>query len=77
MTSAIVALGVCLGHSYLTESPRQDYFHTQHRTDVDAAFANWDGQWYVHFAGMVLVIGYGAWRCWLAAEEVLFAAGVC
>jgi hypothetical protein len=43
-TSVIVVLGVCLGHSYLAESPRQNFFHTPHRTDLNAAFANWDGQ---------------------------------
>jgi hypothetical protein len=49
-TSAIVVLGVCLGHFYLAESRRQDHFHTPHRTDLVAAFANWDGQWYSRIA---------------------------
>lgn len=49
-TTAIVVLGVCLGHFYLTDSHHQDYFNTPHRTDLGAAFANWDGQWYVHIA---------------------------
>ncbi len=49
-TTSIVVLGVCLGHSYLSESHHDDYFHTPHRTDIAAAFANWDGQWYVHIA---------------------------
>jgi hypothetical protein len=49
-TSAIVVLGVCLGHFYLAESRHQDHFHTPHRTDLVAAFANWDGQWYSRIA---------------------------
>lgn len=49
-TTAIVILGVCLGHSCLTASLRQDYFHTPHDTDALSRFANWDGQWYVHIA---------------------------
>ena len=49
-TAAIVVLGACLGHFHLTESHYNDYFHTPHRTDLVAAFANWDGQWYVHIA---------------------------
>lgn len=49
-TAAVVVLGVSLGHFYLTESRHQDYFHTPHRTDLVAAFANWDGQWYAHIA---------------------------
>jgi hypothetical protein len=50
MTSAIVLLGVCLGHFYLAESRHQDHFHTPHRTDLVASFANWDGQWYSRVA---------------------------
>ncbi len=49
-TTAIVVLGVCLGHFYLADSHHYDHFHTPHRTDLGAAFANWDGQWYVHIA---------------------------
>jgi len=49
-TTTIVILGVCLGHFYLIESHHQDHFHTPHRADLAAAFANWDGQWYVHVA---------------------------
>lgn len=49
-TAAIVVLGVCLGHFYLVESHHHDHFHTPHRTDLAAAFANWDGQWYAHIA---------------------------
>jgi Gpi18-like mannosyltransferase len=49
-TTAIVFLGVCLGHSYLAESHHQHYFQTQHRSDLAAAFANWDGQWYIRIA---------------------------
>lgn len=49
-TSVIIVLGVCLGHFYLAESRHQDHFHTPHRTDPMAAFANWDGQWYSRIA---------------------------
>ncbi|MGH7171280.1 MAG: mannosyltransferase family protein [Gemmataceae bacterium] len=49
-TAAIVVLGVCLGHFYLTDSRNTDYFHSTHRTDVVAAFANWDGRWYARIA---------------------------
>src|SRR5581483_5413636 len=49
-TAAIVFLGVSLGHFYLAESSHQDHFHTPHRTDLPAAFANWDGQWYIRVA---------------------------
>lgn len=49
-TATIVVLGVCLGHFYLVESRQQDHFHTPHRTDPVAAFANWDGQWYSRVA---------------------------
>jgi hypothetical protein len=49
-TAAIVILGVCLAHLYLADSRHHDDFHTPHRTDLGAAFANWDGQWYVRIA---------------------------
>jgi hypothetical protein len=49
-SAAIVVLGVCLGHFHLAESQHQDNFHTPHRTDLVAAFANWDGQWYLRIA---------------------------
>lgn len=49
-TAALVFLGVSLGHFYLTESRHQDHFNTPHRTDLAAAFANWDGQWYLRIA---------------------------
>jgi hypothetical protein len=50
LSGMIVLLGVCVGHFYLAESRHQDHFHTPHRTDLPAAFANWDGQWYAHIA---------------------------
>jgi hypothetical protein len=49
-TTAIVGLGVSLGHFHLAPSRHQDHFHTPHRTDLVAAFANWDGQWYIRIA---------------------------
>lgn len=50
VSSAIVVLGMSLGHFYLADSQHQDHFHTPHRADLIAAFANWDGQWYIRIA---------------------------
>ncbi len=49
-SAAITFLGVYVGHFYLSDSQYQDHFHTPHRSDLAAAFANWDGQWYIHIA---------------------------
>jgi hypothetical protein len=50
VTWMIVYLGLCLGRFHLVESPHQDRFDTPHRMDLEAAFANWDGQWYARIA---------------------------
>lgn len=49
-STAIVVLGISLGHFYLADSQHQDHFRTPQRTDLLAAFANWDGQWYIRIA---------------------------